>query len=328
MQDFGIVLWGDVEFVWCVCDKVVWVDGILVDWVFIIGMNGKMMMIQLIVIFFVEGGLCVVLCGNIGVLVFDVVCDFEGFDVFVVELFSYQFWYFGLLQLEGEFFLYLVVCLNLVDDYFVWYGSVQVYCDVKVLVYWNICVVCVYNKFDEVIRWMVEEVEVVEGVCVIGFDFGIFGLSDIGVVEGLIVDCVFLDDCVWSVFEFMIVVDFDVVGFVVLYIVQNIFVVSVFVCLFGVELEVIYIVLQFFYLDVYCIEIVVRYVGIIWVDDFKVMNLYVVVLLLCVYFGVVWVVGGDLKGVDIVELVVDVGCIVCVVVVIGVECVVVVMVFW
>ncbi|MGX1586033.1 UDP-N-acetylmuramoyl-L-alanine--D-glutamate ligase [Microbacterium sp. NPDC055502] len=318
-QDAGIALWGDVELAWRVRDKVLRVDGTPADWVLITGTNGKTTTTQLTATLLVEGGLRAAPCGNIGVPVLDAVRDPAGFDVLVVELSSHQLWYLGLSQPEGELFPYSAVCLNLADDHLVWHGSAEAYRDAKALVYRNTRVACVYNKADVATRRMVEEAEVVDGARAIGFDLGIPGPSDLGVVEGLLVDRAFLDDRARSALELTTVAELESAGLSAPHIVQNILAASALARSLGVEPEAIHSALQGFHLDAHRIQVVARHAGITWVDDSKATNPHAAASSLRAYPGAVWVVGGDLKGVDISELVADAGASARAAVVIGVE---------
>ena len=318
-QESGIALWGDVELAWRVRDKVPRPDGTPADWVLITGTNGKTTTTQLTASLLVEGGLRAAPCGNIGVPVLDAVRDPAGFDALVVELSSHQLWYLGLSQAEGELYPHASVCLNLADDHLVWHGTAQAYRDAKALVYRNTRVACVYNKADEATRIMVEEAEVVDGARAIGFDLGIPGPSDIGVVEGLIVDRAFLDDRARSALEITTVADLQEAGLAAPHIVQNILAASALARSLGVEPEAIHSALQSFRLDEHRIQIIARHRGVTWVDDSKATNPHAAASSLRAYPGAVWVVGGDLKGVDIADLVATVGATARAAVVIGVE---------
>lgn len=318
-QESGIALWGDVELAWRVRDKVPRPDGAPADWVLITGTNGKTTTTQLTASLLVEGGLRAAPCGNIGVPVLDAVRDPAGFDALVVELSSHQLWYLGLSQAEGELYPHASVCLNLADDHLVWHGSAQAYRDAKALVYRNTRVACVYNKADEATRIMVEEAEVVDGARAIGFDLGIPGPSDIGVVEGLIVDRAFLDDRARSALEITTVADLQEAGLAAPHIVQNILAASALARSLGVEPEAIHSALQSFRLDEHRIQIIARHRGVTWVDDSKATNPHAAASSLRAYPGAVWVVGGDLKGVDIADLVATAGATARAAVVIGVE---------
>ena len=318
-QESGIAIWGDVELAWRVRDKVVRDDGTPADWILITGTNGKTTTTRLTASLLVEGGLRAAPCGNIGVPVLDAVRDPAGFDVLVVELSSHQLWYLGQSRAEGELFPYASVCLNLADDHLVWHGSAAAYRDAKAIVYRNTRVACVYNKADEATRIMVEEAEVVEGARAIGFDLGMPGPSDLGLVEGLIVDRAFLDDRARSALELTTVADLERVGLAAPHIVQNILAASALARSLGVEPSAIHTALQAFRLDEHRIQVVARHGGITWVDDSKATNPHAAASSLRAYPGAVWVVGGDLKGVDIAELVSTAGVTARAAVIIGVE---------
>lgn len=315
----GVALWGDIELAWRVRDKVVRADGTPADWVLITGTNGKTTTTQLTAALLVEGGLRAAPCGNIGVPVLDAVRDPSGFDVFVVELSSHQLWYLGLSQPEGQLFPHAAVCLNLADDHLVWHGSAGAYRDAKALVYRNTRVACVYNKADEATRRMVEEAEVVDGARAIGFDLGTPGPSDLGVVEGLLVDRAFLDDRARSALEITTVADLQRVGLAAPHVVQNILAASALARSLGVEPEAIHTALDSFRLDAHRIQIVATHAGITWIDDSKATNPHAAASSLRAYPGSVWVVGGDLKGVDVADLVAGSAGAVRAAVVIGVE---------
>jgi len=319
VQESGIALWGDVELAWRVRDKVRRADGSTADWVLITGTNGKTTTTQLTATLLAEGGLRAAPCGNIGVPVLDAVRDPEGFDVLVVELSSHQLWYLGLSQPEGQPFPYAAVCLNLADDHLVWHGGADAYRDAKAIVYRNTRVACVYNKADEATRRMVEDADVVEGARAIGFDLGTPGPSDLGVVEGLLVDRAFLDDRARSALELTTVADLDRVGLAAPHIVQNILAAAALARSLGVEPEAIHAALQSFRLDAHRIQVVARHAGITWIDDSKATNPHAAASSLRAYPGAVWVVGGDLKGVDIADLVAEVGGTARAAVVIGVD---------
>ncbi|WP_223627843.1 UDP-N-acetylmuramoyl-L-alanine--D-glutamate ligase [Microbacterium sp. EST19A] len=318
-QESDVAIWGDVELAWRLRDKVLRADGTPADWVLITGTNGKTTTTQLTASLLVEGGLRAAPCGNIGVPVLDAVRDPAGFDVLVVELSSHQLWYLGQSRPEGQLYPYASVCLNLADDHLVWHGSAAAYRDAKAVVYRNTRVACVYNKADAATRLMVEEAEVVEGARAIGFDLGIPGPSDVGIVEGLIVDRAFLDDRARSALELTTIADLDSAGLAAPHIVQNILAASALARSLGTEPAAIHAALQRFELDAHRIQVIARHAGVIWVDDSKATNPHAAASSLRAYPGAVWIVGGDLKGVDIAELVADVGSTARAAVVIGVE---------
>ncbi len=319
VQDAGIALWGDVELAWRVRDKVTRPDGSPADWILITGTNGKTTTTQLTASLLVEGGLRAAPCGNIGVPVLDAVRDPGGFDALVVELSSHQLWYLGLSAPEGQLFPHASVCLNLADDHLVWHGSARAYRDAKALVYRNTRVACVYNKADAATMRMVEEADVVEGARAVGFDLGVPGPSDLGVVEGLLVDRAFLDERARSALELTTVEELQRAGLAAPHIVQNILAASALARSLDVAPEAIHEALRSFRLDAHRIQVVAQHAGITWIDDSKATNPHAAASSLRAYPGAVWVVGGDLKGVDVSDLVATAGATARAAVVIGVE---------
>ncbi len=299
----GIPVWGDIELAWRVRDKVPRPDGRPADWVLITGTNGKTTTTQLTATMLVAGGLRAAPCGNIGVPVLDAVRDPAGFDVLVVELSSHQLWYLSLQTGPEPLSPHASVCLNLADDHLEWHGSFGAYRDAKAFVYENTRVACVYNKADVATREMVEDADVVEGCRAIGFDLGVPGPSDLGVVDGILVDRAFLDERHTSALEISTVADLAARGLAAPHIVANILAASALARSLGVAPAAIRDALASFRLDPHRIEVVGVHHGVTWVDDSKATNPHAAASSLAAYPGAVWVVGGLLKGVDISDLV-------------------------
>ena len=318
-QESDIARWGDIELAWRVRDKVTRADGTPAEWMLITGTNGKTTTTRLAATMLVEGGLRAAPCGNIGVPVLDAVRDPAGFDVLVVELSSHQLWYLGQSRGAGEPVPYASVCLNLADDHLVWHGSAEAYRDAKAVVYRNTTLACVYNKADAATMHMVEEAEVREGARAIGFDLGTPGPSDLGVVDGLLIDRAFLDDRRNSALELTTVDDLRRLGLSAGHIVQNILAASAFARSAGVEPEAIRRALEGFRLDPHRIQLIAEHRGVRWIDDSKATNPHAAASSLRAFPGSVWVVGGDLKGVDLGDLIADAGTALRAAIVIGVD---------
>jgi UDP-N-acetylmuramoylalanine--D-glutamate ligase len=302
-RDAGIAVWGDVELAWRVRDKVPRADGTPADWVLITGTNGKTTTTRLTATMLVEGGLRAAPVGNIGTPVLDAVRDPAGFDVLVVELSSHQLWYLSLQDGDDRLSPHASVCLNLADDHLEWHGSFEAYRDAKARVYDNTRVACVYNKSDAATREMVEDAEVVEGARAIGFDLGVPGPSDLGVVDGILVDRAFLEDRHTSALELTTVAELSERGLAAPHIVANILAASALARSFDVTPAAIRDALRGFRLDPHRIEVVEVFGGVTWIDDSKATNPHAAASSLAAYPGAVWIVGGLLKGVDISELV-------------------------
>ncbi|PZU48287.1 MAG: UDP-N-acetylmuramoyl-L-alanine--D-glutamate ligase [Microbacterium sp.] len=299
----GIALWGDIELAWRVRDKVLRADGTPAEWVLITGTNGKTTTTQLTASMLVAGGMRAAPVGNIGVPVLDAVRDPAGFDALVVELSSHQLWYLSLQEGPGALSPHASVCLNLADDHLEWHGSFQAYRDAKAVVYRNTRIACVYNKADVATREMVEEAEVVEGCRAIGFDLGVPGPSDLGVVDGILVDRAFLEERRTSALELTTVTDLAARGLAAPHIVANILAAAALARSLEVAPEAIAAALGEFRLDPHRIEVVAASGGVTWVDDSKATNPHAAASSLTAFPGAIWIVGGLLKGVDISELI-------------------------
>jgi UDP-N-acetylmuramoylalanine--D-glutamate ligase len=302
-RDAGIAVWGDIELAWRVRDKVARADGSPADWVLITGTNGKTTTTRLAASMLVEGGLRAAPVGNIGTPVLDAVRDPAGFDALVVELSSHQLWYLGLQTGPEPLSPHASVCLNLADDHLEWHGSFEAYRDAKAHVYDRTRVACVYNKADAATRAMVEDAEVVEGARAIGFDLGVPGPSDLGVVDGILVDRAFLEDRRTSALELTTVAELAAEGLAAPHVVSNILAAAALARSLDVEPAAIRDTLRSFRLDPHRIEVIEVIDGVTWVDDSKATNPHAAASSLTAYPGAVWVVGGLLKGVDISDLV-------------------------
>jgi UDP-N-acetylmuramoylalanine--D-glutamate ligase len=296
--DRGIPVWGDIELAWRVRDKVPRADGTPADWILVTGTNGKTTTTQLTATMLVAGGVRAAPCGNIGVPVLDAVRDPGGFDVLVVELSSYQLhWFSGIIEPSAS------VCLNLADDHYDWHGSAQAYRDAKAKVYENTRVACVYNLADEATRTMVEEAEVQEGARAIGFGVGIPGPSDVGIVEGILVDRAFLDDRHRSALELATLDDLREAGLDAPHSVQNVLASAALARAAEIAPAAIRDAIRGFRMDAHRTERVAEAGGVLWVDDSKATNAHAAHAALSAFDSVVWIAGGQLKGVDVDELV-------------------------
>jgi UDP-N-acetylmuramoylalanine--D-glutamate ligase len=295
----GILVWGDVELAWRLRDKVgtSGSGSAPAEWIAVTGTNGKTTTVQLAASMLAAGGLRVAPCGNIGVPVLDAVRDPQGFDVFVVELSSYQ------LHSTSSMSPWAAVCLNVAEDHLDWHGSMDAYIAAKARVYTNTRAACVYNRADDVTRTMVEEADVVEGARAIGFDLGVPGPSDVGIVDGILVDRAFHDDRHHSALEVSTVAELAAVGLGAPHTVADVLAATALVRSIGVPIQAIREALRGFRLDRHRIEVVETRDGITWVDDSKATNPHAAAASLSAYPSVVWIAGGLLKGVDIEPLV-------------------------
>jgi len=293
----SIPIWGDIELAWRVRDKVR-----AAEWINVTGTNGKTTTVQLTAHIINASGARVAAVGNIGIPVLDAVRDPIGFDVLVVELSSYQLHWINSSP-EGALSPLASVCLNLDDDHLDWHGTAEAYAAAKAKVYDNTRIACVYNKADEATRHMVEEAEVIDGCRAIGFDLGMPGPSDFGVVDDIIVDRAFHEDRHNAALELTTHGELVTAGLAAPHSVANVLAASALARAFGVEPAVVRDALATFRMDSHRTELVATADGVSWVDDSKATNPHAANASLSAFESVVWVLGGQLKGVDIGELV-------------------------
>ena len=287
----GIPIWGDIELAWRVRDKV----EPAAEWILVTGTNGKTTTTGMTAHLLRAAGVRAIEAGNIGVPVLDVVRDPEGFGVLVVELSSYQL---SRMPIEGPGAVRPLasVCLNLADDHLDWHGSAPAYAAAKARVY-------VYNRADEATMRMVEDADVQEGCRAIGFGLGVPGPSDLGIVEGVLVDRAFLEDRQRSALELTTLPELAEAGIASPHMAANALAAAALARAAGVSPADVHDGLASFRIDPHRTELVLEAAGVAWVDDSKATNPHAADAALTAFGSVVWVLGGQLKGVDIGPLV-------------------------
>jgi UDP-N-acetylmuramoylalanine--D-glutamate ligase len=296
-QAAGTPIWGDIELAWRVRDKVE-----AADWILVTGTNGKTTTTRLAGHLLRGAGRRAAEVGNIGVPVLDAVRRPEGFDVLVVELSSYQLHWMPLTG-PGAVHPIASVCLNVADDHLDWHGSRAAYEAAKGRVYANTRIAAVYNRAEPITMRMVEDADVEDGCRAIGFDLGVPGPSDFGVVDGIVVDRAFLEDRHHQALELTTLPELAAHGIDAPHLVANVLAAAALVRAAGVSTGDIHDALPTFRIDPHRTELVVEVDGIAWIDDSKATNPHAADAALKARPSVVWVVGGLLKGVDIGELV-------------------------
>lgn len=297
-QRRGTPIWGDIELAWRLCDKVS--SG--AEWILVTGTNGKTTTAQLTTHLLRAAGKRVAAVGNIGIPVLDAVRYPAGFEVFVVELSSYQLHWLGRTP-NGTLSPWASVCLNVADDHLDWHGSAEAYRDAKAKVYTNTKVAAVYNRADAATLGMVESAEVVEGCRAIGFGLDAPGRSDFGVVDGILCDRAFLDERETTALELTTRDELQKAGLSAPHNVANVLAASALARSLGVAPAAIHDAIATFELDAHRTQLVALSDGVSWIDDSKATNSHAADASLRAFESVVWIAGGLLKGVDIAPLV-------------------------
>ncbi|MGX5680567.1 UDP-N-acetylmuramoyl-L-alanine--D-glutamate ligase [Schumannella luteola] len=294
----GIPIWGDIELAWRVRDKV----EPAAEWILVTGTNGKTTTTQLAAHLLAASGRRAAAVGNIGIPVLDAVRRPEGFDVLVVELSSFQLHWMPRSG-PGAVHPLASVCLNVADDHLDWHGSREAYAAAKGTVYENTRVACVYNLADATTMHLVEEAEVEEGCRAVGFGLGAPGPSDLGVVDGLVIDRAFHDDRHHFAVELATLEELRSVGLGSPHMAANVVAAAALVRAAGLTADEVHEGLASFQVDHHRTESVAFASEILWVDDSKATNPHAANASLASFPSVVWLVGGLLKGVDVGPLV-------------------------
>ncbi|WP_327323024.1 UDP-N-acetylmuramoyl-L-alanine--D-glutamate ligase [Streptomyces sp. NBC_01210] len=287
----GIEVWGDVELAWRLRGR----DGRkAAPWLTVTGTNGKTTTVRMLASILQAAGLRTAAVGNIGVSLLDAVLGDETYDVLAVELSSYQLHWAPSLRAHSA------AVLNLAPDHLDWHGSMEAYAADKGRIYAGNTVACVYNAADKATEDLVREADVEEGCRAIGFTLGTPGPSQLGVVEGLLVDRAFVDNRQKQAQELAEVADVNPPA---PHNIANALAAAALARAFGVAPAAVRDGLRNFRPDPHRIEHVADVAGVSYIDDSKATNTHAAEASLAAYDPIVWIAGGLAKGASFDELV-------------------------
>lgn len=289
----NIPVWSDIQLAWRLRDKTAKVA----DWICVTGTNGKTTTTQLTAHMLLAGGYRTAPVGNIGVPILDAIRDPEGYDALVVELSSFQ------LHRLGEISPYSSVVLNIADDHLDWHGSREAYILAKGQVYEHVQVACVYNRADTVTERLVMDADVIEGARAISFGIDTPPPSGLGLVEGILIDRGFHQERRTTALELLSVEELDSKGMAAPHLVEDVLAAAALARSYGVSPEAIAEAVLSFQPDHHRVERVAVADDITWIDDSKATNAHAAGASLSAFRSVVWIVGGQLKGASLDELV-------------------------
>ncbi|MEE4541583.1 UDP-N-acetylmuramoyl-L-alanine--D-glutamate ligase [Streptomyces sp. V4-01] len=277
----GVEVWGDVELAWRLRGPGA------APWLAVTGTNGKTTTTRMLASILTAAGLRTAAVGNIGVSLLDVVLGEREYDVLAVELSSYQLhWAPGIRP-------HSAVVLNLAPDHLDWHGSMAAYTADKGRIFHGNQVACVYNTADKETERLVREADVAEGCRAIGFTLGAPGLSEFGVVDGILVDRAFVEDRAHRAQELAETAD---VRPPAPHNIANALAAAALARAYGVEPAAVREGLRAFRPDAHRIAEVATVDGVRWVDDSKATNTHAAQASLTAYDPVVWLAGGLAKG--------------------------------
>ncbi|MFC9456891.1 UDP-N-acetylmuramoyl-L-alanine--D-glutamate ligase [Streptomyces sp. NPDC056983] len=289
----GVDVVGDVEIAWLLRGPGA------APWLAITGTNGKTTTTQMLASILEAAGLRTAAVGNIGTPIIDVVLEGDdAYDVFAVELSSYQLHWAPSLRAHSA------AVLNLAPDHLDWHGSMEAYAADKGRIYEGNQVACVYNadatdkpSTEDLVR----EADVEEGCRAIGFTLGTPGPSQLGVVDGILVDRAFVDNRHKNAQELAEVADVNPPA---PHNIANALAAAALARAFGVEPAAVRDGLRAFTPDAHRIAHVADVDAVAYVDDSKATNTHAAEASLAAYESIVWIAGGLAKGAAFDELVI------------------------
>ena len=288
----GLPVWGEVELAWRLRDR---------DrpgaWLCVTGTNGKTTTVQMLDTILRTEGLHSIACGNVGLPIVEAVMDPEPYDVYAVELSSFQLHYTHTLSAHSA------AVLNVAEDHLDWYSSMDEYAADKGRIYERVQASCVYNVADPVTERLVRDADVVEGARAIGFTLGTPGVGMVGVVDEVLADRAFVEERRHSAAELCTISD---LASPAPHFVANALAAAALARSAGVQTRSVRDGLRSFVPAGHRIADLGTIGDVRYVDDSKATNPHAATSSLLAYEPVVWVAGGLAKGASFDDLVVRV----------------------
>jgi UDP-N-acetylmuramoylalanine--D-glutamate ligase len=253
-------------------------------WLMVTGTNGKTTTVRMLESVLRASGLRALAVGNVGVSVIDAVLDPQPYDVLAVEASSYQLHWSSTIRATAG------ALLNLAPDHLDWHGSMAAYARAKAAV-WN-GAVAVANGDDPTVSELAPPDAVV-------FTLAAPVEGQLGVVDGQLVSRAFGDHGE----PILAAGDVRPPG---AHNVANALAAAALARAVDVPPTAIADGLRRFEPDPHRNQLVHSADGVAWVDDSKATNPHAARASLLAYPRVVWIAGGQLKGVDVEPLVAEV----------------------
>jgi UDP-N-acetylmuramoylalanine--D-glutamate ligase len=294
-RERGVPVWGEVELAWRLRSD--GPAGRPAPWLAVTGTNGKTTTVQMLDAILRTAGLRSVAAGNVGLPLVEAVMDPTPYDVFAVELSSFQLHYTDSMSAEAA------AVLNVAEDHLDWYdgpNGMSDYATDKGRIYHRCRTACVYNVADPETERLVREADVEEGARAIGFTLGMPGVGMVGVVDNILVDRAFIAERQSSAAELCTI---DDLASPAPHVVENALAAAALARAHGVPQVAVRDGLRGFRFDNHRIETVVVVDDVAYVDDSKATNPHAARSSLLAYEHVVWIAGGLAKGAHFDDLV-------------------------
>ncbi|MGI8646082.1 MAG: UDP-N-acetylmuramoyl-L-alanine--D-glutamate ligase [Nocardioides sp.] len=288
----GIPVWGEVELAWRLRDP-----EHPAPWLAVTGTNGKTTTVQMLDAILSAAGLRSAAAGNVGRPIVEAVVDPAPYDVFAVELSSFQLHYTDSVRAESA------VVLNLAEDHLDWYDGPSPMADYaadKGLIYRGVQRACVYNVQDPATEDLVREADVEEGARAIGYTLGVPRVGMLGLIDDVLADRAFIDERHSSAAELCTLADLHSPA---PHVVADALAAAALARAHGVSQQAVRDGLRAFRPDGHRISLIATFDDVTYVDDSKATNPHAARASLQAYDPVVWVAGGLAKGAGFDDLV-------------------------
>ncbi|MGN6605543.1 MAG: UDP-N-acetylmuramoyl-L-alanine--D-glutamate ligase [Jatrophihabitans sp.] len=270
----GVDVWGEAELAWRLRGPRP------AAWLAITGTNGKTTTVHMLESILRAGGMRAVAVGNVGVPMIDAVLADPPYEVLAVELSSQQLHFApSLAPVAGAL-------LNLAEDHLDWHGSFAAYADAKAQVWAG--GVAVGNLDDPEVA---PRLAAVRDRIVVPFTLGEPDEGALGVLDGRLVSRAFGDDGV-------VLAEAREVHPPGSHNVANALAAAALARAVHVPAAAVADGLRSFVPDPHRNQFVAERGGVTYVDDSKATNPHAALASLTAYEPIVWVAGGQLKGVD------------------------------
>ncbi|HKC27594.1 MAG TPA: UDP-N-acetylmuramoyl-L-alanine--D-glutamate ligase [Jatrophihabitans sp.] len=274
----GVEVVGELEFAWRLRGERA------ADWLVVTGTNGKTTTVRMLESILRAAGLRALAVGNVGVSVIDAVRDPHPYAVLAVEASSYQLHWSSTIEPAAG------ALLNLAPDHLDWHGSMAAYELAKAAVWAGR--VAIGNLDDARVAALLPHGAV-------GFSLSAPAAGQLGVADGHLVSRAFGDESLPLVAEHEV----RPAG---AHNVANALAAAALARAHGVGADAIATGLRTFVPDPHRNQLVLTRADVSWVDDSKATNPHAALASLMSYPRVVWIAGGQLKGVDVGDLVAEV----------------------
>ncbi|HZC71836.1 MAG TPA: UDP-N-acetylmuramoyl-L-alanine--D-glutamate ligase [Jatrophihabitans sp.] len=274
----GVEVIGELEFAWRLRGPAA------ADWLVVTGTNGKTTTVRMLESMLRAAGRRALAVGNVGVSIIDAVIDPEPYEVLSVEASSFQLHWSSTIRPRAG------VLLNLAPDHLDWHGSLAAYERAKTAVWAGAAAI---GNLDD------PRVVALLPAGAVEFTLSPPTAGQLGVVNGRLVSLAFGDDGL----ELCDAADVRPAG---AHNVANALAAAALARAAGADADAIADGLRAFVPDPHRNQPVLTREGVTWVDDSKATNPHAARASLTAYPHIVWIAGGQLKGVDVSDLVAEV----------------------